>query len=85
MNNAQLCAPIQRDLCTPNATEARAPGSATLQHGNLMERRDRFQPQRGEVRGSLRATGIAPLSDSAINAGYPQTFKTTNEIGRTKF
>ena len=30
-----------------NATETRAPGSATLQHGNLMAQRDRFQPQRG--------------------------------------
>src|SRR5882724_2332644 len=30
-----------------NATEAWAPGSATLQYGNLMAQRDRFQPQRG--------------------------------------
>jgi hypothetical protein len=34
-----------------NATEAWAPGSATLQHGNLMAQRDRFQPQRGEGPG----------------------------------
>jgi len=37
------------------------------------------------VRGSLRATGIAPLSGFAINAGYPHTFKTTNEIVRIRF
>ena len=30
-----------------NATEARAPGSATLHHGDLMAQRDRFKPQRG--------------------------------------
>jgi hypothetical protein len=68
-----------------NATEAWAPGSSTLQHGNLMAQRDRFQSQRGEGPGFASGTGIAPLSGSAINAGYPQTFKTTNEIERTKF
>src|SRR5208337_2755179 len=30
-----------------DTTEARAPSSAALQHGNLMAQRDRFQQQRG--------------------------------------
>jgi hypothetical protein len=34
-----------------NATEAWAPGSATLQHANLLAQRDRFQSQRGEGPG----------------------------------
>jgi len=55
-----------------NATEARAPGSATFQHGNLVAQRDRFQPQRGasEVRfgrpGSLR---LAALPSTVMEYG----------------
>jgi len=37
------------------------------------------------VRGSLLATGSAPLVGFAMNAGYRQTFETTNEFARIKF
>ena len=37
------------------------------------------------VRGSLRATGTAPLVGIAMKAGYRQAFETTNEFVRIKF
>jgi hypothetical protein len=37
------------------------------------------------VRGSLRATGTAPLVGIAMKAGYRQAFETTNEFARIKF
>jgi hypothetical protein len=37
------------------------------------------------VRGSLRATGTAPLVGIVMNAGYRQAFETTNEFVQIKF
>src|ERR1017187_1693386 len=68
-------------------TKARATGSAALEHGDLMAQRDRFLQQRGAGRGfaASGATGSASLVGIPMNAGYRQTFETSNEFAPIKF
>src|SRR5271166_2360949 len=91
LDDHQAFAPVrpsarQQDPKEPiNTTEAGATSSAALQHRNLVAQRDRFQQHRCALRGSLSATGTAPLVAIAMNAGYRQELQITNESARIKF
>jgi hypothetical protein len=68
-----------------NATEARAPGSATFQQGKS-DGAARSLPVTARCGAGVRiGRGIAALSGFVIDAGYLQKFNTTNEIVRIKF
>jgi hypothetical protein len=72
MNDQQAFAPLrpparQQDPEQPiDPTEAGAPSSAALQHGNLMAQRDRFEHQRGAGSGFVSSD----LNRSAGRRGH---------------
>jgi hypothetical protein len=69
----------------PATPETRARSSAALQYGNLMAHAIDSNSSAVRVRGSLRATGTAPLVRFAMNAGYRPAIETTNEFVWIKF